>query len=697
MKNSSFKFKKTAQALLLALLVIPFFSHCKKEKEPEPPKSSDKEMTNVSVSAGGESFPVEVLNAGSTFEFLLPIGFDENKLKTATVSFTLSKAATSNPAAGTVDLSPENGVTFTVTAEDESTKDYTIRKVTQVSHEAAFVTFSIIVGDKTFDGIINDAASKVTIAVPYSFGDDLEDATPTFTISPWATVTPALGVPQNFGEPVEYVITALDRTTIRTWTVEVNVLPPSEEANIEVFYLDFWMGTQGAPGTPTGHSGDFRIIANIDSENGIISYDMPVLPNWFTPAKMTVFPAVLQLSECWSKCEPNWDEPQDFTHDVQYAITAEDGVTTKVWTVKAPKFYMKEKWGVDYKTYEDAGNQNPNSIAIIGDYVALSRTQYLINKSDGTKAAATLNVDGIAGSNASTTQTVPFFITNDDAGHMIGGGLNPQWSGTHFALWKWTSATTAPDVLMEIPVDVAVATFGRKIQALGDVDGKALIVSPNNWDQNEGIPGVDGTPAFNQAKADARKVGEHYIWTVNSGVVNTGNPTVLQTHIPRSGWAYQMVTPLGLDPVAPYYVGSHCAQTKDSEEAATVTHAPNLQFGELGSTNVIQGPYDGSDGWGPEDTGSGGWFYQKLFELGDVKGLATFSGGVGEYRFTLLERQTEGVTLVPFYKVIIPWNKTDEPNGNLTGSFTMEKDGDDVLFYVFPTNKGVYCYQLSEF
>jgi hypothetical protein len=53
--------------------------------------------------------------------------------------------------------------------------------------------------------------------------------------------------------------------------------------------------------------------------------------------------------------------------------------------------------------------------------------------------------------------------------------------------------------------------------------------------------------------------------------------------------------------------------------------------------------------------------------------------------------------LVPVATAAIEWNSTDWANGNATGSFTMEKVGNDVFFYVFPTNRAIVCYQMSKF
>ena len=115
MEKLRFRFTKAAGALLLAMLVIPYFSSCK-DDEKVTPKSSEKEMSGVSISAGGSTFYAELQSDGKTFKFLVPLVsggqlFDQNALKTATVDFTLSKEATSEPAPGqSADLTDRKSV-----------------------------------------------------------------------------------------------------------------------------------------------------------------------------------------------------------------------------------------------------------------------------------------------------------------------------------------------------------------------------------------------------------------------------------------------------------------------------------------------------------------------------------------------------------------------------------------------------------
>ena len=417
-------------------------------------------------------------------------------------------------------------------------------------------------------------------------------------------------------------------------------------------------------------------LVKIDSKNGIITYSLPILPGWFTPAKMNVFPAVIEVSE-GATIEPNWNVPQDFSKDVVYTVTGKNGAK-KIWTVKAPKHYIKEKWNKNYTAFNPSGDQNPNSIAIIGNYLAVSRQLFLINKSDGTLASGELNTTGLADGNNNAAQPWPFFVTNDDAGNMLGGTLN-AWNNNAFYVFKWKNATDNPELLMKFDTKDGAGTvtsgFGRKFQVIGDANNKGLIIASN-------IAGADVEVLKDQ--------GEHYVWKITNGVTDTNNPSKLKTNIrwDNNNYGYQLLTPLGTDVTGPYYVGTHTT-TKDS-----APFYPNLHFGNLGDMKSINGPFElgtsTANGWGNQH-----WFYHKVFTFDSKNMIATFTGSASDYCFALLERV--GNEHVPVATAKIGWVSGETPNGNGTGSMTMEKIGNDVFFYVFPTNKAIICYQLGKF
>lgn len=59
------------------------------------------------------------------------------------------------------------------------------------------------------------------IAVEVEEGTDVSTLTPTISVSPGASVVPESGVETDFTDPVNYVVTAADGTTTKTYTVTV--------------------------------------------------------------------------------------------------------------------------------------------------------------------------------------------------------------------------------------------------------------------------------------------------------------------------------------------------------------------------------------------------------------------------------------------------------------------------------------------
>ena len=317
MKNkNSFSFRRTAQVLFLAMLVIPYFSTCKKDpnKEPDPPKSDQKEITNLKVRAGTDFTPV-LQSDGKTWQFTVDFDFDQELLKEATVTFTISRGAVSSPVTGaTLDLrSPKDII---VTAEDESKFTYTIEKVDEISSDAAFTSFELTVGGQKFTGNIDNENSKVTFPAqfPFSMTEALAAAVPTFEVSHGATASPLSGVEQNFTSPVVYTITAQDQTQ-RQWTVETEIGTESSGA----FFTSFTLTVAGEPYTGI-----------IDLDNSKVTFDQ--FPNSKRGALSAAVPA-FELAP-GATASPLSGVAQDFTSPVEYTITAQDQTTTRKWTIK---------------------------------------------------------------------------------------------------------------------------------------------------------------------------------------------------------------------------------------------------------------------------------------------------------------------------------------------------------------------------
>jgi hypothetical protein len=86
-------------------------------------------------------------------------------------------------------------------------------------------------------GVIDQTNHTIKLDVP--FGADLTNLTPTINISTGATIFPLSESPQDFTNPISYIVTAQDSTT-QKYIVNVNVLPkPKSSTGTIVIWIVF--------------------------------------------------------------------------------------------------------------------------------------------------------------------------------------------------------------------------------------------------------------------------------------------------------------------------------------------------------------------------------------------------------------------------------------------------------------------------
>jgi hypothetical protein len=229
----------------------------------------------------------------------------------------------------------EQGVKYTVTAEDgKRTKTYTV-KARKIYTGSSITSFSV-------DGTpwtISDTN------ISYAFPPEITEKplTPIITLSQGAKINPPSGVAQNFfaANGVTYTVTAEDSTITKTYIVKARRV--SSECNIVSFSAD------GKEWT-------------INEDDRLITY---VFPSGTTESLLR--PTILLPTG--AKVSPLPGEEKNFFAEegVTYTVTAEDGVTTRTYTVKAtvavPVKYDMRDWVVvttvpvqEYEYYN--GDQN---------------------------------------------------------------------------------------------------------------------------------------------------------------------------------------------------------------------------------------------------------------------------------------------------------------------------------------------------
>lgn len=170
----------------------------------------------------------------------------------------------------------------------------------------AFIT-SFELEEQTGSAIIDDEAGTIGIEVEY--GTDVTALEPVIVLSDGATVSPVSGAGTNFTTPVTYTVTAENGVTEKEYLVTVAIADPSTEALL----LSFALAEQ---------TGD----AVIDHDLETVSIEVA------NGTVVTALEPTVTVSD-YATVSPLSGVATDFTNPVNYTVTAQDGVTTKVYAV----------------------------------------------------------------------------------------------------------------------------------------------------------------------------------------------------------------------------------------------------------------------------------------------------------------------------------------------------------------------------
>ena len=201
---------------------------------------------------------------------------------------------------------------------------------------------------------------------------------------------------------------------------------------------------------------------------------------------------------------------RSYATDVIYTVTAQDGVTKAIYTVKKTipakinygfrKGSEKELWANDisikYGITNVAGSNY--TVAAIGNNLILSNSveQFYFNSTTGEKLGTITGSRNLSGG----------AITSDKAGNML--LCNVAAKNAVFTVYKTNSVTKAPEVYINWTYTSGVGVkMGAKINVQGDLNGNAIITVPT-W-----------------AWASPATHSEFIRWVVTNGVV--GNPEAI--------------------------------------------------------------------------------------------------------------------------------------------------------------------------
>ena len=260
--------------------------------------SSAKQITSFTI----PNQTGDTVTTNQNITIVMPYGTDVTNL---TPAISVSANATISPASGTTE-DFTNPVAYTVTAQDSTTQVYTVTVNKTLNSAKAVTSFDFDEFTPAVTGTVTENDHTIALTVP--FGTNVTNLTPTVTVSPDATISPASGTAEDFTNPVAYTVTAQDSTT-QVYTVTVNKTLNSAKA---VTSFDFDEFTPAVTGTVTEN--DHTIALTVPFGTNVTN---------LTPT-VTVSPD--------ATISPASGTAEDFTNPVTYTVTAQDG-TTQAYTV----------------------------------------------------------------------------------------------------------------------------------------------------------------------------------------------------------------------------------------------------------------------------------------------------------------------------------------------------------------------------
>ncbi|MDR2362043.1 MAG: DUF5018 domain-containing protein [Prevotellaceae bacterium] len=397
--------------------------------------------------------------------------------------------------------------------------------------------------------------------------------------------------------------------------------------------------------------------------------------------------------------EPAVTEPQNFTRNVTYKVTAEDG-SSQNYTVsltvsefvssgfaKVTEVWAKTDWAA--LNFSPGGIEN--TLAYKDGKVVASRSGIILDANTGDPTGARLNVSGASGKFHPTdpTRDYPFSLTNDDAGNVIGVALG-AWTVSFLPVYKWTSLDSPPVLVYELTSDTwaggntgNIKPFGRKIGVTGDINGNGYIMQ--YCQNNQGVGGDK----------------QQYIWKVTGGVVNPASYTAIMVECdPIDNTYYQTLIPMTdtYTDIYPYYLAATGSTT--GVPPSEVSYKPNVSQNRV----IIEGfQVEGED-----QIFSSKWgayvYHAKKFDFNGVKYIAVLSVSSPQtpgdqnscvYYLAILDTRTNTVTKV----ITIPRGDKVNINGSVSVTNGLEETlptGEKrIRLYSLFTDLGVFCHELT--
>jgi hypothetical protein len=375
--------------------------------------------------------------------------------------------------------------------------------------------------------------------------------------------------------------------------------------------------------------------------------------------------------------EPVATAPQNFSQNVTYKVTAEDGSFQNYTVSLTESEFVAAGFGSatqvwDQNNWSALGfaDNSENTLAYLNGKLVASRSGIILDAATGDPTGTKLNIEGIANGTFNGAQSLPnypFAVTNDDAGNVIGVALG-AWTKPNNPIYKWTSSLeSSPELVYNLVSDTLVQ-FGRKVSVTGDVNGNGYIAQ------------------YNHNQAGAPHDAKQYVWKVTGGTVDP-TPTVVAARTPGDRTYYQTLIPMTTTSVYPYYLA--CYGATSAVPPSEISYAPNAST----EREIIEGYIE-------ELTWSSKWgsyiYSAKKFDFNGVTYIAVISTVANSDYLAFMDTRNNRV--VKYFEISIEGFLA---NGNgatsVTNSLeeTLSTGEKKIRIYTLLANRGVLCHELT--
>lgn len=517
------------------------------------------------------------------------------------------------------------------------------------------ITATFTDGTGNFIGYITEGKNEIVIPVPYYYPESSNNQVTTEQLSKMrvtanlddnVTVSPAL---LYLDLTKENAITVTDQLKEqKEWVIKGEIRKSSE-----CLIREFVLPSLGLSGVINETAKTISLIAIGDLE--------PALANILLSHHATVSP------------DPS-TTAINYNSDVKLTVTAHDGATKSVYTVKKE---VPEKLAYGIRTGSaklmfakklkaDLGITVDNltgGMAVTGDYVVLNTrnaNSVYLNAKTGEKVGE-IDLGAIKGS------LTNFYNTADDDGNVLICNLAPN-AGS-FKVWKLTSVTSSPELMIEWNEGMAI---GRKLSINGSISGNAIITAP--------------------ILAAGQKFAR---WTVVNGTLTSQTPEIITMTGLVKGWTTNcdIVYTSSTDVNSDYYVASYSDNTfvwvngttnavRKSLDAISTNYIPNaVDYIEFNNAKYTTLNWVNSFTWGAAD---GIWLLDVSSDTNFAGNLETKTSKAVVWECDRDKYGAKGVTPLV-------------ANANGTGdvALTVSADGYYMYLYFVFTNGYVVGYQFD--